>query len=73
MAAWASRHHAEMSIANVEIEGAGAVPAQRLIELEELLDVPTLRKVLGQGGNFASAARAQEALIMEILWAAPLR
>src|ERR1019366_614331 len=30
------QHHAQMSIANVEVERSGAVPAQRLIEFKEL-------------------------------------
>ena len=34
--------HGHASIANVEVEGAGAFPAQGLIGVEEFLDMPTL-------------------------------
>ena len=38
--------------ADVEIQGAGALPAEGLLETVKLLEVPTIGKVLGQGRHF---------------------
>src|SRR5574341_575919 len=47
---------------NMEVEGAGAFPAQVLIKTVELLDVPTISKVGGQGWHFRSCRGAAKAL-----------
>src|SRR5436190_17330430 len=52
------QYHCQMTVADIEVERSGAVPAQSLIEFKELLDVPALRIVLGQSGNLRKLARA---------------
>src|SRR6266496_4153425 len=64
------QHHCQVTVADIEVEGSGAVPAQSLIEFKELLDVPTLRIVPGQGGNLRTLGSAQEALVVMIFFAA---
>src|SRR6266568_72965 len=59
-----------MTVADIEVERSGAVPAQSLIELEELLDLPSLRIVLGESGNLRTLGSAQEALVVMIFFAA---
>ena len=49
--------HRQMTVADIEVERSGAMPAQRLIEFKELLDLPALRKVLGQGGHLRQLGR----------------
>ena len=50
--------HAQMTIADIQVERSGAVPAQGLIEFKELLDMPALRIVLSQSGNSRKLGRA---------------
>jgi len=52
------QNHAQMTIADIQVERSGAVPAQGLIEFKELLDMPALRIVLSQSGNSRKLGRA---------------
>jgi len=52
------QHHGQMIIADIEVERSGAVPAQSLIEFEELLDMPALRIVFDQSGNLRKLGSA---------------
>lgn len=51
-----------MSVADVEIEGAAALPAEGLVELEELFHVPALGELAGQLLAGRLGAGAQKAL-----------
>src|SRR5512139_2145152 len=59
--------HNHLTQANMQIEGAGAFPAQALIKTVELFDVPTIRKVGSQGRYFRAGRRAGEALKVVVL------
>lgn len=62
------RNHRQghLAIADVQVEGAGPLPAEGLIELKKLLDVPTIRVVLGEVEQFGAVAGGEERLV-EIL------
>ena len=49
-------------VANVQIKGAGAIPSQCLIGIEELLQVPTLGVVFDEGVQGIVVTRCQETL-----------
>src|SRR5258707_3295368 len=53
--------------ADIEVEGAGALPTQALVKAEELLDVPAARKIPGQGRNFGTSRCTGEGLVVVIL------
>src|SRR6266581_583218 len=52
------QHHCQMTVADIQVERSGAVPAQSLIEFKELLDMPALWIVLGQSGNLRKGGSA---------------
>src|SRR5262249_3566748 len=54
--------HGHLAIADVEVESAGALPTQILIELEKLFDVPALGKVLRHGFDLGSVRATKKAL-----------
>src|SRR5260221_12470541 len=54
--------HRHLPQADMQVEGARALPTQVLIETEEFLNVPTIRKILSQGGHFRTRCGADEAL-----------
>jgi hypothetical protein len=60
--------HGQMPVADIQVEGAGAVPAQRMVEFEELFDRPALRVVPGQDGDFGPVGGAEETLIVKIFF-----
>src|SRR5437879_13877382 len=53
--------HCHLAQADMKIEGASALPTQVLVETEELLDVPALRKISRQGRHLRASPRAAEA------------
>src|SRR5262245_40437046 len=61
--------HGHLARTDVKVQGAGAFPAQVLIEAEELLDVPALWEVGAQGSDLAARASAGEALEVKLLGA----
>src|SRR6516225_4652049 len=54
--------HCHLAVANVEIAGPCAVPAQRLVRIEELLHVPAFGKILGQLLDLTPIARPEECI-----------
>ena len=56
--------HAHVSVADMEIEGAGAVPSQRLVGVEEFFDVPSFGIIVDEGGEFLGVAGAGEPLVV---------
>jgi len=52
--------HRHLAIANIEIHRSRTAPAQRLIEVEEFLNVPSLVILVGQGLHLIAIARGQE-------------
>ena len=44
--------HRHVAVTDIEVEGAGPVPAERLMGIEEFLDMPAFGKVLGEGLDF---------------------
>ncbi len=57
--------------ANIEVHGAGALPAELLIGIEELLDMPALRIMNGQVDDFVAITSGEEGLMMEVGGAFP--
>ncbi len=53
--------------ANIKVEGAGALPAESLIGVEEFLDMPALGIVNSQVDDLVAIARSEEGLIGESL------
>jgi hypothetical protein len=53
--------------ANIKVEGAGALPAESLIGVEEFLDRPALGIVNSQVDDLVAIARSEEGLIGESL------
>ena len=54
--------HGHLPLADMKIERACLLPAQVLIETEELLNVPPIRKIFSQGGHFLARRSAGEGL-----------
>lgn len=61
--------HGHLSVADVEVEGSSALPAESLIEFEELLDMPALGIGDGEILDFIAIGRGQERLVVIVLWA----
>jgi hypothetical protein len=57
--------HGHLTEADVEVQSAGAFPAQGLIGIEEFLDMPALRVVDGQVENLVAIAGSQKGFIVE--------
>ena len=53
--------------ANIQIECAGSFPTQVLLEAEELLNVPAVGKIPGQGGHLRTGPGASKAFEMIVL------
>src|SRR5208283_4278166 len=53
--------------ADVQVQSAGPIPTQALLETEELLNMPAVRKVPGQGRNFRASRGAGEGFVMVVL------
>jgi hypothetical protein len=64
-----SRGH--LAEANIEVHGAGALPAEVLIGIEELLDMPALRIMDGQVDDFVAITSGEECLMVEVGGAFP--
>ena len=45
-----------LSVADVEVEGSGALPSQGLVEIEKFFDAPALGKVAGELADFVIVA-----------------
>ena len=54
-------------VADVEVEGARPLPAQSLVEFEELFDMPPLRIMDAQIEHFRAIGCRQEGFIIEVL------
>lgn len=52
--------------ADIEVHGASALPAERLVGIEELLDVPALRIIDGQVDDLVAITSGKEGLEMEV-------
>lgn len=53
---------AHMAVADIQVEGTRSIPSEGLMVLEELLDMPSVRVILGQRLDFVASAGAQEGL-----------
>jgi len=60
------QRHGHVPVANVQVERARPLPAQSLVEIEEFLDMPPLRKVDAQVGNLGAVSSDQERFIIEL-------
>src|SRR5215203_1003726 len=61
--------HGHLAIADVQVESAGALPTEVLIELEKLLDVPAFGKFQGHGLHFGTVGITEIAFERIFLWA----
>lgn len=61
--------HGHLSVADVEIEGSGALPAEGLIEFEEFFDMPALGIGNGEILDFIAIGSGQERLVVIVLGA----
>lgn len=59
--------HGGLSVADVQVKGAGAFPSQRLIGIEEFFDMPALWKLLGKNLNFVTERGAYKRVEMIVL------
>jgi hypothetical protein len=57
--------HRHLPEANIEVEGAGAFPAESLLGIEEFLDMPALGVVDGQVDDLVAIAGSEEGLRVE--------
>ncbi len=60
-----NQSEAHVALADISIEGAGPLPAQGLMDIEELFDVPELGEMQGEIVNFGGVAGAQKRLVIE--------
>jgi hypothetical protein len=65
--------HRHVAVTDMEVEGAGPIPAESLMGIEELLDMPAFREVLSEGLDFrmrTSGEEGFEAIIVRFFAAA---
>ena len=54
--------HSHLTVSNMKVHGAGTVPSERLIGLEELFQVPSFGIFVGKGIGFVTVTSSQKRL-----------
>lgn len=60
-----NERHRHLAEANIEVQGAGTFPAEFLIGIEELLDMPALGIMDRQVENLIAIARSEESFVVK--------